>query len=94
MQIHAVITQKVMKAFRVSHTGLILKSFFFFFTQKTDQKEKYSSDRKGMLSFLFIGFVRFILLLIRLIITAGYGRPCRYRWMRLSVFGESACSSS
>ena len=31
MQIHAVITQKVMKAFRVSHTGLILKSFFFFF---------------------------------------------------------------
>ena len=38
MQIHAVITQKVMKAFRVSHTGLILKSFFFF-TQKTDQKE-------------------------------------------------------
>lgn len=34
MQIHAVITQKVMKAFRVSHTGLILKSFFFFLPRK------------------------------------------------------------
>ena len=38
MQIHAVITQKVMKAFRVSHTGLILKSFFFFFYPENRSK--------------------------------------------------------
>lgn len=41
-----------------------------------------------MLSFLFIGFVRFILLLICLIMTAGCGRPCRYRCTRDSVSSE------